>query len=76
MNDLMLKTTVRVNRWTDTAVTRLRRRYAAGDRGQSALEYLGICLVVVAIIGAILATGIGGAISERIRSLVGSIASG
>ncbi|MFE7140124.1 hypothetical protein ACFVAG_20470 [Streptomyces sp. NPDC057644] len=73
MSDITLKTAVRVNGWANTAVSRLQKRYAAKDRGQTAFEYLGIILVVVAIIGAIVATGIGGAISKRIEGLVNSI---
>ncbi|CAM5336251.1 MULTISPECIES: hypothetical protein [Streptomyces] len=73
MSDITLKTAVRVNGWASTAVSAIQKRYAAKDRGQTAFEYLGIILVVVAIIGAIVATGIGGAISERISGLVDSI---
>lgn len=74
MSDITLKTAVRVNGWANTAVAAaVRKRYAAKDRGQTAFEYLGIILVVVAIIGAIVATGIGGAISARISGLVNSI---
>ncbi|WP_432148900.1 hypothetical protein [Streptomyces sp. bgisy029] len=73
MSDITLKTAVRVNGWANTAVTAIRNRYAAKDRGQTAFEYLGIILVVVAIIGAIVATGIGGAISARIQGLVNAI---
>ncbi|MFE9696778.1 MULTISPECIES: Flp family type IVb pilin [unclassified Streptomyces] len=73
MSNITLKTAVRVNGWANTAVSSLQKRYAAKDRGQTAFEYLGIILVVVAIIGAIVATGIGGAISERIDGLVDQI---
>ncbi|MFC9030906.1 hypothetical protein [Streptomyces arboris] len=73
MSDITLKTAVRVNGWANTAVSAIQKRYAAKDRGQTAFEYLGIILVVVAIIGAIVATGIGGAISERIKGLVDAI---
>ncbi|MFD6421609.1 hypothetical protein [Streptomyces sp. NPDC060198] len=73
MSNITLKTAVRVNGWANTAVSAMQKRYAAKDRGQTAFEYLGIILVVVAIIGAIVATGIGGAISERIKGLVTSI---
>ncbi|MFF4853886.1 hypothetical protein ACFY2N_03210 [Streptomyces rubiginosohelvolus] len=73
MSDITVKTAVRVNGWVNTAVSAIQKRYAAKDRGQTAFEYLGIILVVVAIIGAIVATGIGGAISERISGLVDSI---
>ncbi|MFB8101967.1 MULTISPECIES: hypothetical protein [unclassified Streptomyces] len=73
MSNFTLKTGVRVNGWANTAVSAIQKRYAAKDRGQTAFEYLGIILVVVAIIGAIVATGIGGAISQRISGLVNSI---
>ncbi|MFB6700937.1 MULTISPECIES: hypothetical protein [Streptomyces] len=76
MSDITAKTAVRVNGWANTAVSAIQKRYAAKDRGQTAFEYLGIILVVVAIIGAIVATGIGGAISERISSLVDQITAG
>ncbi|MFE7479820.1 Flp family type IVb pilin [Streptomyces sp. NPDC057552] len=76
MSNFTLKTGVRVNGWANTAVSAVRKRYAAKDRGQTAFEYLGIILVVVAIIGAIMATGIGGAISDRIDKLVDQITAG
>ncbi|MFJ8372140.1 hypothetical protein ACIQ9I_11155 [Streptomyces sp. NPDC094461] len=74
MSDITLKTAVRINGWANTAVTRIQKRYENMDRGQTAFEYLGIILVVVAIIGAIVATGIGSAISDKIKGLVGTIA--
>ncbi|MCX4729855.1 hypothetical protein ACFU9B_03800 [Streptomyces sp. NPDC057592] len=73
MTDITLKTAVRINGWANTAVSRIQKRYENMDRGQTAFEYLGIILVVVAIIGAIVATGIGSAISEKIKGLVSSI---
>ncbi|MFE7355059.1 hypothetical protein ACFU8Q_18140 [Streptomyces sp. NPDC057543] len=73
MSDITLKTAVRINGWANTAVSAIQKRYETKDRGQTAFEYLGIILVVVAIIGAIMATGIGGAISTKIRNLVDSI---
>ncbi|MFD3413936.1 Flp family type IVb pilin [Streptomyces cyaneofuscatus] len=76
MSDITLKTAVRVNGWANTAVSAIQKRYAAKDRGQTAFEYLGIILVVVAIIGAIVATGIGGDISDRITKLVDQITAG
>ena len=60
MSNITLKTAVRVNGWANTAVRCIQKRYENKDRGQTAFEYLGIILVVVAIIGAIVATGIGG----------------
>ncbi|MFE7773982.1 hypothetical protein ACFU5O_08785 [Streptomyces sp. NPDC057445] len=80
MNNTMLKaavnTQVRVNGWANTAVTRIQKRYETKDRGQTAFEYLGIILVVVAIIGGIAASGIGTAIKGRIEGLVNSIKAG
>ncbi|MFF1962287.1 Flp family type IVb pilin [Streptomyces sp. NPDC058232] len=73
MSNITLKTAVRVNGWANTAVRSIQKRYEAKDRGQTAFEYLGIILVVVAIIGAIVATGIGGAISTKITNLVNTI---
>ncbi|MEU9373836.1 hypothetical protein AB0D94_08720 [Streptomyces sp. NPDC048255] len=60
-------------------LARMRKRYGskgAGDRGQTAFEYLGIILVVVVIIGAIIGTGIGQAITTKITSAVASITAG
>nr|WTB33305.1 hypothetical protein OG781_30925 [Streptomyces sp. NBC_00830] len=74
MSNITLKTAVRVNGWANTAVRSIQKRYEAKDRGQTAFEYLGIVLVVVAIIGGIFATGIGGAISTKIEGLVNTIA--
>ncbi|GGR77435.1 hypothetical protein Snoj_79430 [Streptomyces nojiriensis] len=67
---------IRVNGWTDTAVTRLRKRHANLDRGQTAFEYLGIILVVVVIIGAIVGTGIGQEITSKIKTAINNIKAG
>ncbi|MFH8254585.1 Flp family type IVb pilin [Streptomyces roseolus] len=58
------------------ALTRARLHTASrGDRGQTAVEYLGIIVVVVAIIIAITGTDIGqsikNAIMERITAITG-----
>ncbi|WP_351226080.1 hypothetical protein [Streptomyces sp. NPDC002133] len=73
MSNITLKTAVRVNGWASTAVSKIKAR---SDRGQTAFEYLGIILVVVAIIGGMVASGIGGAITERITNLVDEITAG
>ncbi|MFC9427506.1 MULTISPECIES: hypothetical protein [unclassified Streptomyces] len=79
-NNMLLKaavdTKVRVNGWANTAVSKIQKRHASGDRGQTAFEYLGIILVVVAIIGGIVASGIGGEIQGRIEELVDEIEAG
>ncbi|MFD5412356.1 hypothetical protein [Streptomyces nojiriensis] len=67
---------IRVNGWTDTAVTRLRKRHANLDRGQTAFEYLGIILVVVVIVGAIVGSGVGSEITKRIKEAVTNIKAG
>ena len=76
MSNITLKTTIRVNGWANTTINAIQKRYETKDRGQTAFEYLGIILVVVAIIGGMVASGIGGAITARITSLVGTITAG
>ncbi|MFK4144110.1 hypothetical protein [Streptomyces sp. NPDC004065] len=75
MSDLMLKTAVatqvRVNGWKNTTVAAMQRR--AGDKGQTAVEYLGIIAVVVAIVLAITGTSIGQTILGRITALIGRV---
>ncbi|MEU7600430.1 hypothetical protein [Streptomyces sp. NPDC041003] len=67
---------IRVNGWASTATTRLRKRHANLDRGQTAFEYLGIILVVVVIIGAIVGTGIGQEITTKIKTAITNIKAG
>ncbi|MFI6687783.1 hypothetical protein [Streptomyces sp. NPDC050485] len=82
--DTLLKTAVaaqlRASGWRDTAVARIRRRYegrdGARDRGQTSFEYLGIILVVVAIIAGIMATGIGNKITDRIKDQIDKVKAG
>ncbi|MFF9114601.1 Flp family type IVb pilin [Streptomyces massasporeus] len=75
MSDLMLKTAVatkvRVNGWKNTTAEAMRRR--AGDRGQTAVEYLGIIAVVVAIVLAITGTNIGQTILNKIQEKINEI---
>ncbi|MGW4683393.1 hypothetical protein ACWEPM_00470 [Streptomyces sp. NPDC004244] len=61
-----------------TTLARLRKRYeqTGRDRGQTAFEYLGIILVVVVIIGAIVGTGIGQDITNKIKAQVSGITAG
>ncbi|UQX02742.1 hypothetical protein [Streptomyces sp. RerS4] len=79
-HDTLLKASVeaklRLTAWTDTAVSHLRKRHAAHDRGQTAFEYLGIILVVIVIIGAIVGSGIGTEITTRIKKAVTDIKAG
>ncbi|AXE88289.1 hypothetical protein [Streptomyces sp. Go-475] len=77
MSDLMLKTAVatkvRVNGWKNTTTEAMKRR--ADDKGQTAVEYLGIIAVVVAIVLAITGTDIGqsiyNAITDKITEVTG-----
>jgi hypothetical protein len=45
-----------------------------GERGQTAAEYLGVLLIVLAIISAVATTSIGGEIGARMQALVCKIA--
>ncbi|MGW5122617.1 Flp family type IVb pilin [Streptomyces sp. NPDC004069] len=78
MSDLMLKTAVsakaRVNGWKNTTVEAMQRR--AGDRGQTAVEYLGIIAVVVAIVLAITGTDIGKSIFDAITTKISEVTGG
>ncbi|MCZ0981108.1 Flp family type IVb pilin [Streptomyces diastatochromogenes] len=71
MNDAMLK-----------ALTEVRMRLAdwtegrGRDRGQTAVEYLGIIVVVVAIVIAITGTDIGTSIMNAIRQKISEITGG
>ncbi|MEV4192715.1 hypothetical protein [Streptomyces toxytricini] len=71
-----VRTQIRVRGWMDTTAVRLRRRYGAPDRGQTAFEYLGIILVVLVIIGAIVGSGVGSEITKRIKQAVSDIKAG
>lgn len=70
----------RVRRWSRTAVPRTGVRLPAvrrrRDRGQGALEYLGLVLVVVAIVGALVGTGIGADLTSKIGVQVCRIGGG
>ncbi|MFE6521352.1 hypothetical protein [Streptomyces sp. NPDC057794] len=76
MSDLMLKTAVatkvRVSGWKNTTVQAMQRR--AGDKGQTAVEYLGIIAVVVAIVLAITGTNIGQTILNKIQAQIAKVA--
>ncbi|MFF7773289.1 Flp family type IVb pilin [Streptomyces tanashiensis] len=68
MNDAMLKALTK-------AKVGMAGRLPRGDRGQTAVEYLGIIVVVVAIVIAITGTDLGqsikSAISQKIAELTG-----
>ncbi|MFI6346301.1 hypothetical protein [Streptomyces sp. NPDC050560] len=76
MHDALLKAAATAkayaNHWTHTTATRLRRN---SERGQGAIEYVGIIILVVAIIIALLNTNMGSTIAnaftEKINSVLG-----
>ncbi|MEU2899405.1 Flp family type IVb pilin [Streptomyces sp. NPDC001273] len=55
-----------MNNWINTTVSYLHSRAARNDKGQTAVEYLGIIAVVVAIVLAITGTDIGQSIYDAI----------
>ncbi|MGW2045326.1 Flp family type IVb pilin [Streptomyces sp. NPDC001858] len=76
MSDLLLKTAVaakvRVSGWTNTTVRAARRR--TDDKGQTAVEYLGIIAVVVAIVVLIANTNLGQTIVDKLTTQIGKVA--
>ncbi|MET7756000.1 Flp family type IVb pilin [Streptomyces sp. NPDC005389] len=69
MNDAMLKALTRAK----VGVT---ARLLRGDRGQTAVEYLGIIVVVVAIVVAITGTDIGQSIKTAITDKIADLTGG
>ncbi|MFJ4869197.1 Flp family type IVb pilin [Streptomyces sp. NPDC088757] len=67
MNDAMLKALTK-------AKVGLTTRTMSGDRGQTAVEYLGIIVVVVAIVVAITGTDIGSTIMTAIKNKIAELA--
>jgi pilus assembly protein Flp/PilA len=65
-----------VNKWFNTTVAYLQARVARSDRGQTAVEYLGIIAVVVAIVLAITGTSIGQTIFDAIRNKISEVTGG
>ncbi|MFE1234393.1 Flp family type IVb pilin [Streptomyces sp. NPDC058745] len=81
MNDTLLravtKAKVHLSSWArDTARHGGRRRAQGADRGQTAVEYLGIIVVVVAIVVAISGTSIGQSIKNAISTKIASLTGG
>jgi pilus assembly protein Flp/PilA len=65
-----------MSNWINTTVTYLQARAGRNDKGQTAVEYLGIIAVVVAIVLAITGTSIGGTILDAINTQIGNITGG
>ncbi|WP_225799405.1 Flp family type IVb pilin [Streptomyces sp. NK15101] len=71
MNDAMLKALTKGRVWLSDRTTR-----RSEDRGQTAVEYLGIIVVVVAIVVAITGTDIGTSIMNAIRQKISELTGG
>ncbi|GAA3119392.1 membrane protein [Streptomyces rameus] len=62
-----------VSKWFNTTVVYLQSRAARSDKGQTAVEYLGIIAVVVAIVLAITGTSIGQTIFDAITNKIAQV---
>ena len=65
-----------MSNWINTTVTYLQARAARSDKGQTAVEYLGIIAVVVAIVLAITGTSIGQSILDAINNKISEVTGG
>ncbi|MFD7277582.1 Flp family type IVb pilin [Streptomyces sp. NPDC059862] len=65
-----------MSNWINTTVTYFQSRAARNDKGQTAVEYLGIIAVVVAIVLAITGTDIGQSIFDAITTKIGEVTGG
>ncbi|GGW31679.1 membrane protein [Streptomyces lucensis JCM 4490] len=65
-----------MSKWFNTTVAYLHARAARSDRGQTAVEYLGIIAVVVAIVLAITGTSIGQSIYDAITQKISEVTGG
>ncbi|MFJ9813685.1 Flp family type IVb pilin [Streptomyces sp. NPDC101151] len=65
-----------MSNWFNTTVAHLQARVARSDKGQTAVEYLGIIAVVVAIVLAITGTSIGQSIYDAITTKIAEVTGG
>lgn len=65
-----------MSNWINTTVSYLQQRAARNDKGQTAVEYLGIIAVVVAIVLAITGTDIGQTIYNAITDKITEVING
>jgi pilus assembly protein Flp/PilA len=65
-----------MSNWINTTVAYLQTRAARNDKGQTAVEYLGIIAVVVAIVLAITGTDIGQSIYDAITEQISEVTGG
>mgnify|MGYP001459645339 CR=1 FL=1 len=74
MNDTMLKaaatTKVYVGSWVDATADRMKNKR---DRGQGAVEYVGIIILVAAIVLALLKTNMGDTIGNKFKGKINEI---
>jgi pilus assembly protein Flp/PilA len=80
-NDLVLKAQTNADvygrAWAETGAQKFKKRYTRPfDRGQTAVEYLGIIAVVVLIVAAIAGTDIGKKIFKAIKTQIGKVTGG
>ncbi|MEU3186862.1 hypothetical protein ABZ707_22095 [Streptomyces sp. NPDC006923] len=62
-----------VGRWANTTVEHMKRRR---DAGQGAIEYVGITILVVAIVVALLNTDLGATIANAFTTQINSVLGG
>ncbi|MET9555520.1 hypothetical protein [Streptomyces sp. NPDC006645] len=62
-----------VGTWANTAVTAIKRR---SDKGQGAVEYVGVIVLVALIIAAIVGSGVDETIAEGLSNTVDEILGG
>ncbi|WP_327234723.1 hypothetical protein [Streptomyces sp. NBC_01317] len=62
-----------VGTWTNTAITAMKRR---GDKGQGAVEYVGVIVLVALIIAALVSSGvaadIAAGLSDKVAEILGN----
>ncbi|MCL7376024.1 hypothetical protein [Streptomyces sp. 35G-GA-8] len=77
MSNITLKaataTKVYVGTWANTAVTAMKARR---DKGQGAVEYVGVIVLVALIIAAIVGTDVASTIADGLTEKVGEILGG
>lgn len=74
MKNITLRAAVRtqthVNHWVDSTLDHMKRRK---DRGQGAIEYVGITILVVAIVLALINTKMGASIANKFKAKITSV---
>ncbi|MFD9541615.1 hypothetical protein [Streptomyces sp. NPDC060022] len=74
MKDTALKaavnTQIYVNSWANTTVEHMKRRR---DKGQGAIEYVGITILVVAIVVALLNTKMGDTMGTKFKAKINEV---